>query len=60
MDWGNLLEPIVLREAAKDLKFEIKPNAGATESRSISGMAYWVAQGTPKSSVRHAAQAPAK
>lgn len=28
MDWGTILEPVVLREAAKDLKFEIKPNAG--------------------------------
>lgn len=28
MNWGKLLEPLVLEQAAKDLKFEIRPNKG--------------------------------
>lgn len=28
MDWGKRLEPLILEEAAKDLKFEIRPNKG--------------------------------
>lgn len=28
MDWGKRLEPLILEQAAKDLKFEIRPNIG--------------------------------
>jgi hypothetical protein len=28
MDWGTKLEPLILAQAAEDLKFEVKPNIG--------------------------------
>ncbi len=29
MDWGKVLEPLILERAAKDLKFEVRPNRDA-------------------------------
>lgn len=31
MDWGSRLEPLVIEQAARDLRFEVKPNNGGTD-----------------------------
>jgi hypothetical protein len=33
MDWGQRLEPLVIQQAAADLRFEVKPNNSGSEGR---------------------------